>query len=253
MRTVKIENMPELPYAIEEAVNRLRINIGFMGTDVRKIMVISTIPDEGKSFVTMQLWRQLAETGVPSVLLDADMRKSVMSDKYQITLEDEGTLAGTSQYLSGDSLLEDSLYHTQFEKGDILPNTDNVVNPSRLLESDRFAEMLSEMAERYRYVLVDSAPLNIVSDGERIGHLCDGAILVVRAGITPKGIVKNSVRQLERAGCPLLGIVLNRVESGKGGYYYKGYGSKYYGSKYYGSKYYGNKYYGYTDAYYKKS
>ena len=241
MRTVKIENMPELPYAIEEAVNRLRINIGFMGTDVRKIMVISTMPDEGKSFVTIQLWRQLAETGISTVLLDADMRKSVMSDKYQITLEDTGTLRGTSQYLSGDSSLEDALYHTQFEQGDILPNTDNVVNPSRLLESERFADMLEKMSERYRYVLVDSAPLNIVSDGERIGHLCDGAILVVRAGITPKGIVKNSVRQLERAGCPLLGIVLNRVESGKGGYYYKGYGSRYYGRKYY------------ADAYYKKS
>ncbi len=251
MRTVKIENIPELPYAIEEAVNRLRINIGFMGTDVRRIMVISTIPDEGKSFVTIQLWRQLAETGISTVLLDADMRKSVMSDKYQITLEDNGTLKGTSQYLSGDSSLDDALYHTQFEQGDILPNTDNVVNPSRLLESERFADMLNEMSERYRYVLVDSAPLNIVSDGERIGHLCDGAILVVRAGITPKGIVKNSVRQLERAGCPLLGIVLNRVESGKGGYYYKGYGSRYYGSKYYGNKYYGSKYY--TDAYYKKS
>ena len=174
-----------------------------------------------------------------------------MSVIYQITLEDTGTLRGTSQYLSGDSSLEDALYHTQFEQGDILPNTDNVVNPSRLLESERFADMLEKMSERYRYVLVDSAPLNIVSDGERIGHLCDGAILVVRAGITPKGIVKNSVRQLERAGCPLLGIVLNRVESGKGGYYYKGYGSRYYGSKYYGNKYYGSKYY--TDAYYKKS
>ena len=148
MRTVKIENMPELPYAIEEAVNRLRINIGFMGTDVRKIMVISTMPDEGKSFVTIQLWRQLAETGISTVLLDADMRKSVMSDKYQITLEDTGTLRGTSQYLSGDSSLEDALYHTQFEQGDILPNTDNVVNPSRLLESERFADMLEKMSEK---------------------------------------------------------------------------------------------------------
>ena len=162
MRTVKIENMPELPYAIEEAVNRLRINIGFMGTDVRKIMVISTMPDEGKSFVTIQLWRQLAETGISTVLLDADMRKSVMSDKYQITLEDTGTLRGTSQYLSGDSSLEDALYHTQFEQGDILPNTDNVVNPSRLLESERFADMLEKMSQRYRYVLVDSDRKSVV-------------------------------------------------------------------------------------------
>jgi len=78
---VILGNMPSLPYAIEEAVNRLRVNMSFLGEDVKKIMVISTMPDEGKSFVTMQLWRQMAETGIDSVLIDADMRKSVMVDK----------------------------------------------------------------------------------------------------------------------------------------------------------------------------
>lgn len=257
MKAVKIENMPELPYAVEEALNRLRVNITFLGTDVRKIMVISTMPDEGKSFVAIQLWRQLADTGISSVLLDADMRKSVMADKYKLTLENEGSLKGTSHYLSGSYPLEDAIYHTQFEKGDILPNTDNVVNPSRLLESSRFAQMLDQMAEKYRYVLVDSAPLDLVSDGERIGSLCDGALLVVRAGTTPKGIVKKSVQQLERAGCPLLGIILNRVENYTGGYYNKRYGSRYYGKRYYGygKRYYGygKQYYGYGNEYYKKS
>lgn len=61
MNEVTIGNMPTLPYAVEEAVNRLRINISFLGSDIKKIMVISTMPDEGKSFVTMQLWRQMAE------------------------------------------------------------------------------------------------------------------------------------------------------------------------------------------------
>jgi Mrp family chromosome partitioning ATPase len=117
--------------------------------------------------------------------------------------------------------------------------------------------MLDQMAEKYRYVLVDSAPLDLVSDGERIGSLCDGALLVVRAGTTPKGIVKKSVQQLERAGCPLLGIILNRVENYTGGYYNKRYGSRYYGKRYYGygKRYYGygKQYYGYGNEYYKKS
>ena len=84
-----IDNMPQLPYAIEEAVNRLRVNLSFQGSKVRKIMVVSTMPDEGKSFVSMQLWRQMAEADVKSVLLDMDLRKSVMIDKYQITQEDK--------------------------------------------------------------------------------------------------------------------------------------------------------------------
>ena len=77
-----------------------------------------------------------------------------------------------------------------------------------------------------------------MSDGERIGNLCDGAILVVRGGETPKGMVKHSLMQLERAGCPLLGVVLNRVQGGGSGYYYKKYGGSYYGGHYYGSEYY---------------
>ena len=102
----------------------------------------------------------------------------------------------------------------------------------------RFEEMLAYMEEKYRYVFIDSPPLSLVSDGERIGNLCDGAILVVRGGVTSKHLVKNSIRQLERAGCPLLGIVLNRVEGAKSGYYSKRYGSKYYGGKYYNDAYY---------------
>ena len=240
MRKIHIDNMPELPYAMEEAINRLRINISFLGTDVRKIMVISTLPNEGKSFVAMQLWHQIAQAGTPTILLDGDMRKSVMADKYEIVSEDKKELRGISHYLSSDDSIKDAVYKTQWENGDILPNIDNVVNPSMLLESERFEEMLHHMEKRYRYVFIDSPPLSLVSDGERIGNLCDGAILVVRGGVTSKHLVKNSIRQLERANCPLLGIVLNRVEGSKSGYYYKRYGGRDYGSKYYSDTYYGN-------------
>ena len=243
--TAKINNMPTLPYAIEEAVNRLRVNISFLGSEVKKIMVISSMPDEGKSFVSMQLWRQMAEANVRSILLDMDLRKSVTVDKYQIEQE-KGKILGMSFYLANDASLEECVLRTDIGRGDILPNVDNVVNPSMLLEGHKFERTLKELENYYRYIFIDSPPLNLVSDGEKIGSLCDGAILVVRAG---------SIRQLERANCPLIGIVLSRAQAGNGGYYskkYGGYYSKkyggYYGKKYYGSKYYGSKsnyYYGY--------
>lgn len=242
MSKLIIKNMPELPYSVEEAVNRLRVNISFLGNDIRKIMVISSLPNEGKSFVTMQLWHQMAEAGTRSIFVDMDLRKSALSDKYELSVDDKTEIKGTSHYLASDYPLPEAIYKTDLEYGDFIPNVDNVVNPSMLLESVRFEKMLKELEKEYRYIFVDSPPLDLVSDGEKIGSLCDGAILVVRGGMTSKGIVKNSIRQLERAGCPLLGIVLNRVESAKGGYYYKKYG---------GSKYYGNKYY--TDPYYYKS
>lgn len=230
-----IVNMPTLPYAIEEAVNRLRVNISFLGSEVKKIMVISSMPDEGKSFVTMQLWRQMAEANVKSILLDMDLRKSVMVNKYQIKLENYGRIHGMSYYLANDIELEECVLRTNIGKGDILPNADNVVNPSMLLEGQKFERTLKTLEEQYRYVFVDSPPLNLVSDGEKIGSLCDGAILVVRADETSKSMVRNSIRQLERANSPVLGIVLSRAKNGTGGYYSKRYG-QYYGSK---SGYYG--------------
>ena len=61
MSQLTIQNLPELPYALQEAVNRLRININFLGNEIKKILVISTFPNEGKSFVALQLWRYRAE------------------------------------------------------------------------------------------------------------------------------------------------------------------------------------------------
>ena len=67
-----VQNMPKLPYAVEEALNRLRVNVSFLGSKVKKIMVISSAPDEGKSFIAMQLWRQMAEAGSKSILVVPD-------------------------------------------------------------------------------------------------------------------------------------------------------------------------------------
>lgn len=235
-------NTPQLPYSVEESINRLRINISFLGSDVRKIMVISSEPNEGKSFLALNLWNQMAEAGEKTVFLDADMRNSTMYSKYDLKREDGREMKGTSHLLAGNARLEDVLVHTKYGYGDLIPNVENIVNPSMLLESDRFKVLLDGLAKRYRYVFIDAPPLGLVSDGERIGNLCDGAILCVRSAATPKGVVRESVRQLERAGCPLLGIVLNRVNENKGGYYGKKYGGKY--GRYY--SYYGN-YYGTGD------
>ena len=231
---VQFGNTPQLPYSVEEAINRLRINISFLGSDVRKIMIISSEPNEGKSFLALNLWNQMAEAGERAILVDADMRNSTLSSKYALKREDEKELKGTSHYLAGNATLDEVLVHTKYGYGDLIPNVENVINPSMLLEGEGFGQLLDALAKHYRYVFVDAPPLGLVSDGERIGNMCDGAILCVRSGITPKGVVKDSIRQLERSGCPLLGIVLNRVNETKSGYYKGKYGKygKYYDGYY---------------------
>ena len=216
MNKIKMDSIQEIPYAVEEAINRLRINVSFLGNEIKKIMVVSTLPNEGKSFVTMQIWKQMANAGIKSVLVDADMRNSVLVKKNDMERQDGKEMKGLANYLAEDFSLDEVTYESPFENGDIIPNVENIINPSMLLESDKFGNMLNQLAEDYRYVFVDAPPLGLVSDAEKIGSMCDGAILVIRSGETSKSEVKSSINQLERSGCKILGVVLNRATDAKG-------------------------------------
>lgn len=231
-------DLPTLPYAVEEAMNRLRVNIKFCGKNTKKILVISSVPNEGKSFISVRLWKMLAEAGFPSALVDADLRKSVLKTRH--SYESGGELKGLDYYLSGLSEYSEVVYRTNVPGGDIVPCSNLLENPSALLDDPRMGELLDKLAEDYRYVVVDSPPLDSVSDGAQLAALCDGAVLVVRSGETSRMLVRQSIQQLERAGCRLLGTVLNRVEV-QGRAYRKYYG--HYG--HYGKYYRYDKYYGY--------
>ena len=226
MNKIKMDSIQEIPYAVEEAINRLRINVSFLGNEIKKIMVVSTLPNEGKSFVTMQIWKQMANAGIKSVLVDADMRNSVLVKKNDMERQDGKEMKGLANYLAEDFSLDEVTYESPFENGDIIPNVENIINPSMLLEGDKFGNMLNELSKDYRYVFVDAPPLGLVSDAEKIGSMCDGAILVIRSGETTRAVVKNSIKQLERSGCKILGVVLNRATDLKNKYskqkYYSG-------------------------------
>ena len=225
-------NIQALPYAVEEAMNRLRVNIKFCGKNTKKILVISSVPNEGKSTVSVHLWKMLAEAGFPSVLVDLDLRKSVLKDRLEF--KSEGEIQGLDYYLSGLSEYQNVVYETNISNGYIVPVSNLLENPSALLEDPRMEELLDRLAEDYRYVIIDSPPLDSVADGALIASFCDGAILVVRSGMTSRRLAKQSIQQLERVGCRLLGTVLNRVETNSRAYqkYYGKYGNYY--SDYYG-------------------
>lgn len=230
----KIElNIPDMPYAVEETLNRLRVNVKFCGKNTKRILVTSSVPDEGKSFVSVQLWRMLAEAGFPTVLVDVDLRKSMLKDRYNF--QHDGEIKGLDYYLSGQTDYSDVVYQTNIPNGDIVPCSNLLENPSTLLEDPRLEELFNELSEHYRYIIVDTPPLVNIADGALVASLCDGAVLVVRAGETSKTLVKQSLSQLERVDCKVLGIVLNRAEVASRSYYrhygkYKKYGDYYGGN-----------------------
>lgn len=238
MKSLEI-TVPELPYSVEEAMNQLRVNIKFCGKHTKKILITSSIPNEGKSIISACLWKMLAEAGFPTVLVDADLRGSVAKGRWR--MQGTGELKGLDYYLSGLSEYQDVVYATNVENGFIVPITNVLENPSPLLEAPRLSELFDRLSEDYRYVIIDTPPLDMVSDGTLIASLCDGAILVVGSGMTSKRLVKQSMQQLERARCSLLGVVLNHVDA-KPHKYSKNYGYGYgYGNGYgYGyGEYYG--------------
>lgn len=230
MKKINLE-LPVLPYAVEEAMNRLRINIKFCGKNTRRILITSSMPNEGKSTVSMNLWKMMAEAGFKTVFVDVDLRKSVLVDRHNF--QKQGAEADLGYYLSGLSEYEDVVYETNIENGYIVPCFNLLENPSALLEDVRFKELLDKLAEDYRYIIIDSPPLVSVADGALVATMCDGAVLVVRAGETSKSLIKQSFQQLEQVNCKLLGTILNRVEtSGRAynkyyGKYKKGYGYSY--------------------------
>ena len=189
-------NLPELPYAVEEAMNRLRINIKFCGNDTKKILMTSCLPNEGKSTVAIFLWKMLAEAGFPTAFVDVDLRNSVVRKRYDVYYNDE--TSGLNHYLSGMAEYEDVVYKTNI--------------PDAYMEDARFKQLLDKLAEEYRFVIIDAPPLGSVADSTLIASMCDGAVLVVRAGETSKTWIRQSLYEIEQSGCTLLGTVLNRVD-----------------------------------------
>ena len=193
MRVINL-SIPELPYAAEEALNRLRVNVKFSGKEIKTIMIISSVPNEGKSHVAVYLWKMLAEAGFKTVLVDCDLRKSVMKKAMRFTCDEE--YQGLDYYLSGLAEYDDVVHHTNIENGDIVPTTNLLQNPSSLLEDARLSELFQTLESNYDYVIVDSPPLVSVSDGILIAQHCDGAILIVRSGETPRSLIRQSMNQL---------------------------------------------------------
>lgn len=244
---ITLKNVISSDYAYEEAIKTLRTNIQFCGNSIRVIMMTSSVPNEGKSSITFALARSLAQTGKRVLLIDADIRKSVLVSRYQL----EKDVYGLSQFLSGQKKLEEVLYSTNVEFLDVIFSGPFSPNPAELLEEDLFTNLVERSKAEYDYVIIDTPPITNVIDAAIVAKVCDGAALVIESGAISYHIAQRVKLQLEKTGCRILGVVLNKVGGENSGYYSKYYGSYGRYGKYakYGkySKYYGKEYGGLDD------
>lgn len=232
MNRIEFTKFPPLAYASEEAFNTLCTNLTFTGQNVKKIMVTSSHASEGKSTISMNLLRSMAGRGKTAVLVDADIRRSMIGAQYGAHYASGAKRYGLSHYLAGMAESEDVLYETNIPGAAFVPMGRTLLNPIPLLASQRFCDLLDRLTAQYDYVFVDAAPVGVVIDAAEIARFCDGILLVVDYNVVHRQELIDAKTQLEQTGCPILGAVLNKVEyddyaSKK--YYYKSYRSGYYG------------------------
>ncbi len=239
MHQIVIDQLPPWNYARSEAINMLCTNLSFSGSDVKKILITSSHSGEGKSTTAMDVMRKMAELAHSVVLVDADLRRSMISSTYHLQFPDSQGV-GLAHYLAGRASMDDVLYETNVPGAYMVPVGRTVSNPLQLLNSDRFRQLLDYLAQRADCVLIDSAPLGLVIDAAEIAKSCDGTLIVVDYNSVHRRELQDVKNQLEQTGCPILGVALNRVN-------YNDYMSKrYYYKSYYYSGY--NKYDKYESA-----
>lgn len=223
----------EMSYATREALKTLRTNILFCGDDKKVLLVTSCVPGEGKTRNAIDLAYSFTQLNKSVILIDADMRKSVMASRLQV----QDVEKGLSHFLSGQCTLAEAVVATNVPKMHLILSGPLVPNPTELLSSDRFKAMLESLRKVYDYVVIDTPPLGMVIDSAIIAKQCDGAIMVVESAKTKYRLAQDVKEKLENTGCSILGVVLNKVDRRKQGGYYNKYYGKNYSKKGYGEYY----------------
>ncbi len=218
---------------ISEAFRALRTGLHFSSASKKKqvLLITSTFPSEGKSTVSSNFSCILAQTGAKTVVVDCDLRRSTLHEKFGLTKE-----PGLTNLLAGDLTLEQVVQHTSIPNLDFISAGVTPPNPSELLGSRDMADLVADLRAKYETVFIDAPPVLAVTDAPILTALADMVIVVVEAGRVPIKAARQMRETLLSVGAPVAGLIFND-KTGKGR---DGYGSGKYG--YYGSGYYG---YGY--------
>ena len=191
----------------QEAYKSLRTNLMFCGRDIQIVAVTSYWENEGKTTVVLNLARSLTELGKRVLVIDADMRKSVMAGRHTKAKNP----SGLSEILTGMVRLSDGLYTTQYDNLHLIFSGKYPPNPVELLGGKYFPMLLEETRKVYDYVLIDTPPLGQVIDAAVLAPCCDGTLLVMENHSIHQKHAQNLIAQLNKSGSKILGVVRNDI------------------------------------------
>ncbi len=218
---------------VSEAYRTLRTNLTFSNPDrpPKTIVFTSPLPQDGKSTSAANLAITLTQQGIKTLLIDADLRRGVLHGVFGVERD-----PGLTNVLAGSASITDAIRTIDLKESgtlDFMPTGPYPPNPAEILGSQRMKALLEALEERYDLILIDSAPLTVVTDAAVLGTKADGVVLVARASFTEKGALTYSIEQLRNVRAPVLGAVLNDVDYRRDSRYYSTYGKYGYYHHYY--------------------
>ena len=199
----------DLAKKAEEYYNALRTNIQLSGNNLQVISITSVKPGEGKSTTSTNIAWAFARAGYKTLLVDADIRNSVMSGVFK----SREKITGLTEFLSGTTDLSHGLCDTNVENLFVVQAGSISPNPTALLQSENFSTMIDILRKYFDYIIVDTAPIGIVIDAAIITQKCDASVLVTAAGEANRKDVLKAKGQLEQTNKPFLGVVLNKFNT----------------------------------------
>lgn len=211
--------------AIAEAYRTLRTNLQFANLDrpIKKILITSAGPGEGKTTSVANLGVTMGMTGSKTVLVDSDLRRPTIHKLLGLD-----NTVGLTTVLAGRCSLQDALRQTAVPQVAILTSGPIPPDPVELLGSKRMAQLVADLDREFDSLLFDSPPIISVADATVLSTIVDGVVLVVRSRGLPFDIIRHAKEQLEGAKAHVLGTLLNSVDLAKEAYYYQYYYYYYY-------------------------
>ena len=233
LSTRLVLSAPNSIYAEAIRTARTGVLLSFVDIPSRVLLITSSVPGEGKTTFSCNLALAHASTK-RTLLIDADMRRASVSKIFDLDL----ALPGLSELVAGSAEPVECLQH--IEGSDLVVLTSGAIppNPLELLHSDRFTQTLEALAKQFEVIIIDSPPVELVSDALVIATHVTGVIFVTKAQSTPIPLVKKGLRRLKRANGRIVGVALNALDLSKAEKYhgeYSGYGK--YGYSSYKSSY----------------
>jgi len=216
--------------AVSECARSIRTSLLFSSPDrpFKVLLVASTGPREGKTTAAINIGITMAQSGSRVLIVDGDLRRPRLHRTFGVP-----SGKGLSTLILGETAIEESVKSTGIERLHLLPAGPVPPNPAELLQSERYAEALAALGERYDRIIIDSPPVGVVTDALVMSTRADGVMMVLRSGVTPKKAAYRGRRALADLKAHIYGAVLNDVDLGsRAGQYYYYYRYGYYPTEY---------------------